>query len=270
LDDWETAHAYEKNRSAKFYLNIIPHLYYVNSLSWKLVLENLCSFADEVTVSNTFLRKRMGGSVIVHARNTETFDPSLYSNNDVKRELGLPRDKTIAMFTGTPRPHKGVESLIEAQAQFKNDNLITVIVGDDDSRYSKKLKKTAGRSVVFCGRQPFKNIPKWIAACDIFIVPQRNTLANRGQIPAKVFDAMAMAKPVIATEVGDLPRVLDGCGIIVDPESPRAIADAIESLHVNLERRKALGNAARKRCVEQYSYKALAPKLKDIVLSVAS
>jgi glycosyltransferase involved in cell wall biosynthesis len=132
------------------------------------------------------------------------------------------------------------------------------------------LRCLAGDQVTFYGQQPFEDIPKWVAAADLIVVPQKQTLANRGQIPAKVFDAMAMAKPVIATSISDLPEVLNGCGIIVDSESPTAIANAIEDLHFNPEKARVLGRAARRRCVEKYSYKALATKIKNIVLSVVN
>jgi glycosyltransferase involved in cell wall biosynthesis len=270
LDDWETAGAYEKNKDISFYTSIIPHLYYVNSLSWKLILERLHLFADEVTVSNTLLRERLGGNIIVHGRNTEKFKPSVYDNRKVRKGIGIHEDETVVMFSGTPRPHKGVEFLIEAHSSLKQKDITTVIVGSDDNTYAENLKKKATEGIQFCGTKPFSDIPKWIAACDIFVVPQRDTLANRGQIPAKVFDAMAMGKPVVATEVGDLPRVLDGCGVIVEPDSSKAIASALDDLYRNPEKRETLGAAARKRCVEQYSYKALAPKMKDIVLSAAN
>jgi len=44
------------------------------------------------------------------------------------------------------------------------------------------------------------------------------------------FDAMAMANPIVATEVSDLPQILDGCGIVLEPDSPEALAEAIETL----------------------------------------
>ena len=47
-------------------------------------------------------------------------------------------------------------------------------------------------------------------------------------MPAKVFDAMAMAKPIIATNVSDLPEFLDGCGWTVAPEKPKQLADTIQ------------------------------------------
>jgi glycosyltransferase involved in cell wall biosynthesis len=44
--------------------------------------------------------------------------------------------------------------------------------------------------------------------------------ATVGQIPAKLFDAMAMAKPIVATDVNDFAGILDGCGLVVKPGMP--------------------------------------------------
>lgn len=265
-DDWETSNLYESENWLLEFLKSVPEVYYVNSINWSFLSELGSVFADEKLVSNSFLQDRLGGSIIPHARNTEKFSPDLFKQGKIRSELELPKEKTIVMFSGTPRPHKGVDDLIRAVNSLESSEVVAVIVGVHNSVYVNELKRIAGKRVKFYGKQPFEDIPKWIAAADIIVVPQKQTMANRGQIPAKVFDAMAMAKPTIATEMCDLPHVLDGCGIIVDPESPRAIADAIKSLHVNSEKCKALGAAARKRCVRHFSYKAVAPKLREVII----
>jgi hypothetical protein len=56
--------------------------------------------------------------------------------------------------------------------------------------------------------QPFDEIPKWVAAADVIAIPQKDSPATWGQLPSKVFDAMAMAKPIVATDVNDLSMVL--------------------------------------------------------------
>jgi glycosyltransferase involved in cell wall biosynthesis len=270
IDDWEASKMYGTGIFGMNFIKNIPSMYYINSPTWSFILEQHEYFLDGKTVSNRFLQSKFGGSIVPHARDTEKFGPELFDQSSTRAELGLPEGTTIVMFSGTPRPHKGVDDLIRAMNSLEASEIVAIIVGMHDSRYVNELKRLAGERVTFYGQQPFDDIPKWVAAADIIVIPQKRTLANRGQIPAKVFDAMAMAKPVIATPMSDLPEVLDGCGIIVDPDSPRAIANAIEDLHVNPEKGKALGRAARRRCVERYSYKALAPKMKDIALSAVN
>lgn len=63
---------------------------------------------------------------------------------------------------------------------------------------------------------------------DLVVIPQAERAASHGQVPAKIFDAMAMPKPIIATNVSDIPEILDGCGWIVEPENPRQLAETIQ------------------------------------------
>jgi len=60
------------------------------------------------------------------------------------------------------------------------------------------------------------------------------------------FDAMAMANPIVVTEVSDLPQILDGCGIVLEPDSPEALAEAIETLVEDERLQSELGVNAQK------------------------
>jgi glycosyltransferase involved in cell wall biosynthesis len=162
-----------------------------------------------------------------------------------------------------------VEDLAKAVADISRDDLSLLVVGADESAYTDSVRTIGGESAIIRGRQPFDEIPKWIAAADIVAIPQRETPQTRGQIPAKVFDAMAMAKPVVATDVNDLPDVLDNCGRIVAPDSSNELREAILDLVEHPSLRSDLGRAARQRCIDKYSYDALAPVLADVIESVA-
>jgi glycosyltransferase involved in cell wall biosynthesis len=63
-----------------------------------------------------------------------------------------------------------------------------------------------------------------------------------------------MARPIISTNVSDIPAVLDGCGIILDRYEEEELVDKILSLHADPDLMRSLGEKARRRCVERYSY----------------
>jgi glycosyltransferase involved in cell wall biosynthesis len=107
------------------------------------------------------------------------------------------------------------------------------------------------------GTQPFEKIPAYIAATDLVVIPSKKNLATIGQVPAKIFDAMAMAKPIIATNVSDLPQILDGCGWIVEPKNPRKLAETIEYVFDHPTEAAEMGQKARQRCIEKYSWDAI-------------
>lgn len=266
IDDWESG---LKNKSSKFntYLFQFPRIIKMNSFYWTRALEIFSSSANRITVSNTFLQNRFNGTIIPHARDTDKLAPEKYNKEIARDELDLPHTKTLVMFFGTPRPHKGVEDLIEAVKICSND-IFCVIVGGKDDSYLRKLRQQANDQVLFFGQQPFETVPQWLAAADIAAIPQRDTLSAVGQIPAKIFDAMAMGVPIISTEVSDIPHIISDSGRTVPPSNPEALAKEINTLARDEKKRHQLGTAARERCVEEYSYDAIAPELASIVDSV--
>lgn len=269
IDDWESGFKFGGFGSPyTSYIKSIPHMIHVNSLNYMRILELLASKADQITVSNEFLQEKFGGEIIPHVRDTDSFDPALYDTQAARLELGIPTGKHVVLFSGTPRPHKGVDDLIEAVNRINRDDLIVLIVGADDNDYSQKLRSVAGDNVIFKSKQPFDTIPQWIAASDIISIPQRNNPSTTGQLPAKLFDAMAMGKPIVSTNVSDIPTILGDSGVIVEPDSPLDLANAIEELLLNPSRMETLGKAARKRCIQNYSYEVAAPKLHAILLEL--
>jgi glycosyltransferase involved in cell wall biosynthesis len=66
-----------------------------------------------------------------------------------------------------------------------------------------------------------------VAAADVVVIPQRDTPVARAQFPMKLTNAMAMAKPILSTRVGDIPHILEHAGYLVSPEAPDEIAKAI-------------------------------------------
>ena len=263
IDDWESGLC-RRSTTIRTYLYSSLQLGKLHSFYWVQAMERLSGLADAVTVSNTFLRDRFGGDIIPHVRDTDSFDPDKYNPRKARLEYGIPPEKTIVMFSGTPRPHKGVEELIKAVTSCSED-IVGVIVGVTESDYHKRLREEAGDRVMIFGQQPFEELPKWLATADIVAIPQRETSNAVGQIPAKVFDAMAMAKPIIATDVSDLSQILDGCGLVIQPGDTAALREAIQCLHDNADLRHRLGDSARERCVRKYSYDATAPKIASIV-----
>jgi len=102
--------------------------------------------------------------------------------------------------------------------------------------------------------QPFEKVPEFLAMADVVVIPQKRTFATLGQVPAKVFDAMAMAKPIIATNVSDLAEILNGCGWIVEPENPEQLAKTIQYVLDHPDKAAEMGQKARQKCIEKYSW----------------
>ena len=115
------------------------------------------------------------------------------------------------------------------------------------------------------GQIPYHELPGYLGAADVVVIPQRQTTDTVGQIPSKIFDAMAMAKPIISTRVSDIPEILEGCGIIVSPGNVQEISDALKWIINNPEKAYTMGLKAREKCIKHYSLQTIKGKLDRIV-----
>jgi len=275
IDDWQMGFIKENYSRLSIYKRFrfiaSSTLYFYNLGScWNtLINEELMHFADEITVSNNFLKEKYGGIIIRHGRDTDNFNPQKYNKKLLREKYKINVSKKVIMFLGTPREHKGVEILVNAVNMIKNENIVLFIVGiGDNDNYGKKLTKTAkemlGDKYKGFGIQPFEKIPEFLTLADVVVIPQKNNFATIGQVPAKVFDAMAMAKPIIATNVSDLPEILDGCGWIVEPKNPEKLAEAIQNVLKNPKEAEKMGQKARQKCIDKYSWDAIEEILLDI------
>ena len=177
-------------------------------------------------------------------------------------------DEPVVAFLGTLHPYKGVDDLVEALVGLgpAAPALLLVGIGDDpDSRHTLESAKRRLNGRVYCfGRQRFDRVPEFLSLADAAIVPQRQSRATRGQMPAKLFDAMALGVPTISTAVSDIPSVLEGAGWVVPPGSPGALRDAIRERFADPEEAARRAAVARKRCVERFSWDAMARDLHGV------
>jgi glycosyltransferase involved in cell wall biosynthesis len=99
-----------------------------------------------------------------------------------------------------------------------------------------------------------------LAAADVLAAPSRNEGMGRVLV-----EAMALGLPVVGTRVGGIPDVIvDGeCGLLVPPEDPAALADALAELGLDAARRAKLGDGARPRA-EAFSTTVAAAAMRDI------
>ncbi|MFC1686685.1 glycosyltransferase [Patescibacteria group bacterium] len=260
IDDWEPG-AFLSMPRRKRYKKAILNFFNPFSYCWIFLMSKLSFLADDTTVASNFLKKKYGGTIIPHGRNHLKLNPAKYSQDKAKQKLDL-KSKKIVMFLGTPTLHKGILDLLEATKDI--NEIQVVIVGVDDNAFSLRIKKEYTHPK-YIGMIPFSEVPEYLIAADIVIIPQRgDKLYSIAQTPAKVFDAMCLAKPIIATTVGDLPKILDGCGVIIEPAKTTLLKKAILDLIKNPTKAKSLGEKARLKCINKYSYQVLAKKIKPL------
>jgi len=235
------------------------HRFYIEQM------EKLVSKADAITVNNRFLQKRYGGTYLPSGKDTDLFNPSYYNPSVCRSKYGLSNYKVL-MFPGTVRPHKGVEDVLRALDLLEKPELRLVIVGGrkpDD--YEEYLMKKWNKWLIKLPQLPSEKMPEIIAAAHIIVVPQRDTPISQAQVPIKLTDGMAMAKPILSTSVGDIPTTIGDTGYLVAPGDSPAMAYQITEILANPEEAHRRGALARDRCIQHYSIEAMAQALKGVV-----
>jgi len=250
IDDWEVGFFHRGGFWGR--VGRLLNLSNPNGLPWTWLAERLVSRADALTVASRFLAERFGGALVPHVRDTEAWAPERFDRAAARARLGV-GDARVVMFLGTPRGHKGVDDLVEATAGLDGARL--VLIGADLAGAAAR-RWAAREHVKVIGEIPFDDVPRYLVAADVVAVPQRATTDTVGQVPAKLFDAMALARPIVSTAVSMIPEILEGCGVLVRPGDPTALRVALGRLLDDPASAAELGRRARQRCTERYSFAA--------------
>jgi len=246
-----------------------------NSLFWTKRVQRLIPQADGITVVSRHLQERHGGVMVPHAKDTDHLDPARFDRAALRKAHGVANYELI-LYLGTPRPPTGLEELVRAMTALDRPDLRLMIVGaarwpsGRAWEYVKRLRALGGDRIIWFPQQPFGKMGEFLSIADLVVLPQRDEPLNHGQVPAKVFDAMAMALPVVATAMSDLPEILDGCGRIVPPGQIEALSEAIRDMLDDRQAAHQLGEAAREKCIRDYSWDVVGERLKAVVESVTA
>ena len=206
-----------------------------------------------------FLERKFGCRVFHVGVDTERFkpqDPAAVAA--LKRELGL-QDRKLLVFGGVARPHKGLETYAAALAHLGQPHAAILILGPMDDYVRELMRHPEYGKHVLCpatdadaARRIHRDMPLHLGLGDALIVPLSDGPMARSQMPCKVFEAMAMGKPIVASAVSDLPEVLAGCGKLVEPGRPEAVAQAVDEIFDDPAGARVMGERARARCLEKF------------------
>jgi len=201
--------------------------------------------------------------------NTNVFDPESVGGN-MKVELGLKEDLFIIGSIGVLEKDKGQEYLLEAIAKLKSegvDNIVCVICGlGPEEANLKELVNARGleNEVLFLGYR--HDIPEIIKMLDIVAI----TSLTIESFSIVATEAMAMKVPVLATNVGGLPEVVDDVktGILVPPGDVNALCKSIKYLIKNPEARFRMGENGRDRVLKRFTLEENVRKTEEVFLQL--
>jgi len=153
------------------------------------------------------------------------------SQKEARQKLGLPENKKLIVYTGSFYLYdwKGIDVALEAAAHFSQDFLL-VLVGGSDQEIAKIKRKYRLERVLLIGHKHQKEIPDYLMAADVLIVPNKsgNTESERYTAPLKLFEYMASGTPIIASDLPSIREIVnEKSAILVQPNDSIALAKGI-------------------------------------------
>lgn len=172
--------------------------------------------------------------------------------------LGLAADRRVVLYHGGLTRDRGIEQLVEAIATVPNTTLVLMGYGDLQVALERQAgdPTTRGTIAVLPAVAP-ADLIEWVASADVVAMPiQPTTLNHRLTTPNKLFEAIAAGVPVLASDLPGMAPIVrsTGCGELVDPTDPNAIATALRTLLDPSAERQATLREGIARAQEAYSW----------------
>jgi PEP-CTERM/exosortase A-associated glycosyltransferase len=192
--------------------------------------------------------------VVPNGVDTDSFSPVKRDDN-LARSLGLDGDPVLG-FVGSFYHYEGLSLLLEALPDLRRrlpGARVLLVGGGEEEAALRALSARLGDGVVFAGRVPYDRIRDYYALIDVFVCPRRRMRLTELVTPLKPLEAMAMACPVLASDVGGQAELIrhGETGVLFSAESRDSLVEAAMGLGADPERRARLGRQAREFVVTQ-------------------
>jgi glycosyltransferase involved in cell wall biosynthesis len=178
--------------------------------------------------------------------------------------------KFIVIYAGIHGIAQGLETIVEVAHKLRDKSKVHFLfVGEGPVKNQLlALAEMYGlENVTFHPEVPREQMPIFLSAADVALIPLRDLPLFRGARPSKMFDAWACQCPTVVSVAGEARRVLEeaSAGIAVTPENTDEIASAILTLHDDPDLRLRCGLNARRYVEMHYSLQAMAAHLSQIL-----
>lgn len=205
-------------------------------------------------------------SVIYPGVDVSRFRPGLESA-DLRAPFNIASDDKLVFSVGRLSRRKGFDQVIRAVAQLRAENLpvryVIAGIGEDAEYLDALIIEHKLQNVVHrLGSVSEEDLPRWMNACDVFAMPNRDLNGDSEGFGMVFIEAAACGKPSLAGVAGGTASaVIDGeTGIRVNGDDIRQVAAALRLLLRDAALRQAWGTAALKRVSIDFSWERVAEK----------
>uniref|UniRef100_A0A7C4KGQ0 Glycosyltransferase WbuB n=1 Tax=Anaerolinea thermolimosa TaxID=229919 RepID=A0A7C4KGQ0_9CHLR len=187
----------------------------------------------------------------------------------LRMELGL-ENRFVVLYIGAHGISHALFRLLEAADRLKNTPEIRfVFVGDgaEKTALMAKANELGLNNVLFHNSVDKFGVRNFYGLADVCLVPLRKIPLFDAFLPSKMFEIMAMERPIIGSVRGEAAEILNRshAAVVVEPEDSAAIAEAVHYLYLHKEKAEMMGKQGRKFVIKQYSRAVLAEKYEHVM-----
>ncbi len=195
--------------------------------------------ADKIFVLNKGLKDyvgEMGGNlnkvyVLPSGVDLDKFNLQI-DGSIIRKKYGIKKNDTLLFFMGWIYEFSGVKEVAESLANFEKDSIKLMVVGDGDlydTLHKMGAEETLKNKLILTGKVPFEQIPSYLAAADICLLPAYKNEIMMNIVPIKLYEYMAMGKPVISTDLPGIKKEFGtDSGIIYVDKPEQTVQKVIE------------------------------------------
>jgi glycosyltransferase involved in cell wall biosynthesis len=250
-------------------LGYIQALFFTFSVFWAK------RFFDGMTIITTLMKKEVCAEyrvdpgfigVWTSGVSPTLFNPEKYreKGSQLRQEFGLTH-KFIVFYHGSFSAKRGAIECIKSIEMLKGkyENVVIFFLGSGPAlpeMQSMIQRRGINHRVFIHDPVDYSEVPKYIAMCDIGIIPLANCSDWRNQCPLKLLEYLCMEKIVILTDIPAHLQVIgqNRCGIVVSSASATEIAEAIKYAYDNKEKLKEFESCGRAIVNMKYTWKKVA------------
>lgn len=208
--------------------------------------------------------------IIYRGCSFELFSRSRYSKEKMRQFYGINNEELVFAFTGSIKKQKGMKELAEAFSSIAQINKYAKLSLVGEGPYITQMRELLSsegisQRVIWHGSVEHSKVAELLALADFFVFPSYSE-----GMPNALIEAMAMGIPVIATNVGGIPEVVEHekTGILINPGSVKELEMAMEQFITNKDWAKKLGEMGSLKVRKMMDRSIISHQLQELLESV--
>lgn len=197
---------------------------------------------------------------------------------EARKILGIDMNsKVVGLESGWAPFGTVIEFMVRvlAEPNLDDSGLKLIFIGDYGERLREKIIGLASelgvtRKIDFSGWLSYSMLSTYLSACDILALPMFDTDFERARFPGRIGDYFAVGRPIVASDVGEVGRVIKGekCGLVSIPYNAADFAEKLSVLLTDEKLARQMGAKSRGLAEGKYSWRSISQDLEEVYRAV--